>query len=274
LDRFPEIMPSGIARLYYRIMMRAATGRSASLIVPSNSTKQDLLDFYHVPEERVRVIPMGVDLETFRPSPCSESVGADNESMRLIGSPTILYVGTSHPHKNLCRLMRAIRQMVAANPVSWKTLKLVCVGPFTRRFPKPSDLARQESISSHVVETGEISDADLVALMRISSVFVLPSLSEGFGLPALEAMACGLPMLLSSIPALRETAGEAAEYFNPTCEEDLVDRLRYLLENSTRRATLIGEGLSRVARFSWGACAEATVKVYERVRRSYGAALF
>jgi glycosyltransferase involved in cell wall biosynthesis len=265
LDRFPEIMPSGYARLYYRMMMRAAVRKSAAVIVPTRATKEDLLSFYVLPEERITVNPLGVDPSQFRPASKSEDEAAGPAPKNLPGNPALLYVGTSHPHKNLRRLMRALRLITEAVPETYGDLKLVCAGPFTRRFPRPSELARQESVGRSVIETGEISDDELVRLMRAATILVLPSLNEGFGLPALEAMACGLPVLLSGIPALRETAGEAAEYFEPSSEEDLTGRLRFLLENSSRRAELTEKGLRRAAQFSWDACAGATLQVYERV---------
>lgn len=264
LDRFPDILPSPYARFYYRAMMRSATRRSVLLIVPSDASKKDLMDFYGVPEERIAVIPLGVDRGFFRPLSAAD---AENSHIRQEGTPdevTILYVGTSHPHKNLGRLMRALRLIGEARPANSKGVKLVCVGPFTPRFPRPSELAHQESVGPRVVEKGKVSDAELLPLMHAATVLVLPSLAEGFGLTALEAMACGLPVLLSRIPPLVETAGDAAEYFDPSRPEDLAERLRHLLDNPARRTELIEKGFHRAAKFSWEACAEATLEVYRR----------
>lgn len=265
LDRFPEIMPSRSARLYYRATMKAALRYSAAVIVQSNATKQGLIDYYRTPEEKITIIPLGVDLSFFCPRADSGATRAALAQRRLLGDPTVLYVGTSHPHKNLRCLMCALRLMSEVNPGIWRTLKLVCVGPFTPRFPKAAELARRESVGSLVVETGSIPDADLIALMQVSTLLVLPSLNEGFGLPALEAMACGLPVLVSSIPALRETAGDAAEYFDPTREADLAERLQFLLQNPSRRRELAEKGLKRAAQFSWDACAQKTFEIYRSV---------
>jgi glycosyltransferase involved in cell wall biosynthesis len=263
--RFPEALPSPSARYYFRAMIRRAARHSAALIVPSNATKRDLIDYYRTPEDRIRIIPEGVDLSFFRPGGDSAGIKAALARRGLAGDPMLLYVGLSHPHKNLHRLMRALRLINEASPGSWRDLKLVCVGPSTRRFPNPSEVAQQERVGPLVAETGNIPDGDLVELMQASTLLVLPSLNEGFGLPALEAMACGLPVLVSSIPALRELAADAAEYFDPTCEAELAERLQFLLQNPSRRKELAQKGLNRAAQFSWQVCAQKTLEVYNGV---------
>lgn len=264
LDRFPRQLPSFSAGWYYRAMMFAAVRRSTAIIVDSQATRDDLMRFHRAPEEKVEVIPLGVDLERFSPKPNDPAVLEIRRRFKLEGE-TILYVGLSHPHKNLRLLMRALRRVVNSSLRVWRSLKLVCAGPSMPRFPAPAELAKQESISGSVVQAGWLSDDDLVALMRGSSLLVLPSLVEGFGLPALEAMACGVPVLLSEIPALRETAGSAAEYFDPGSEGDLAEKLQSLLENAERRQELAEKGRKRASQFTWEACVRKTLDVYQRV---------
>ncbi len=251
--RFPE-HSTARARLLFRLTTKLALHASEHVIAISEATKQDYVRFFGVPPERITAIPLAAS-DRFRPRPLEEV-----ESLRRkYGLPDrfFLYLGSNKPHKNLVRLVEAWAR-VASDEVA-----LVVAGAWIPRYPEPKQAA--ERLGVPVRWLGPVPEDDLPALYSAAEAFVFPSLYEGFGLPVLEAMACGVPVACSNTSSLPEVAGDAALYFDPESVDSISEALRRLLLDTELRVTLRGWGLERAREFSWDQTAEKTLEVYRSV---------
>jgi glycosyltransferase involved in cell wall biosynthesis len=245
-------------RLYFQCVGGWAARFSKAIITDSNDAKRKIIAALRLPEMKVNVIYLGID-DGFKK--------LDNQSfldsVRLrYGLPEkfMLGVGTLEPRKNLPFLIRAFRQMRHANQTK---LGLVLVGRTGwRSAALQGELGRE---AEDVVLTGFVPQADLVALYNLAEVFVLPSLYEGFGLPPLEAMACGCPVIVSNRGSLPEVVGDAALLIDPTCQNSLVAAIRAVEADSSLREDLARKGFERVERFSWRSAAVQTLELYRTV---------
>jgi glycosyltransferase involved in cell wall biosynthesis len=231
-----------------------------AIIAVSATTKRDLVRTLNVPEEKVHVVYEAAAPQ-FRPLARDSAL----ESVRhKYGLPPsfILYVGTIEPRKNLVRLMRAfslVRRQGHESPV------LALVGG---RGWKNTDIlaaAEQLGMDGAVRVLGRVHTQDLVALYNLADLLAFPSLYEGFGLPVIEAMACGTPVVASPNGSLAEIAGTAAEFVDPTQVDSIAEGLHAVLSDAGRRAQLRAAGLEQAARFSWETTARHTRQIYEAV---------
>jgi glycosyltransferase involved in cell wall biosynthesis len=207
--------------------------RSRLLIAISEHARQTLLDRYQLPPERVRTSHLGIDHSRFTP----------NDSER---EPFLLYPANRWPHKNHERLFGSFAIVQRERP----DLRLVLTGQGHERARLPE----------RVESRGHVSADELVALYRSAACLVFPSLYEGFGLPPLEAMACGCPVACSNATSLPELCGNAAEYFDPLSVEEMAAAILRALEGRH-----VARGLARAAEFTWEACARAHDAVYREV---------
>ena len=250
-ERFPDAFPARW-RWLYRAGVRAACRRANAILVPSRATAADLAARTDVDPSRVVVTPLAgsTPIGTGDPSATLESMG--------IAPPFVLFVGTVEPRKNVSRLIRAFRRLsgdvphtlVVAGPLGWK------VGDV---------LAELGNADRRVEHTGAVSSEQLDALYRGADVLCYPSLYEGFGLPVLEAMQRGLPVVASTTAALAEVAGDAALLVDPTDEEAIAGALRRVLGDRSFAEDLRRRGLERAATFSWERTAAATLDAYRSV---------
>jgi len=171
----------------------------------------------------------------------------------------VLYVGSNKPHKNLVRLIEAWRK-IRLQPYS-----LVIAGFWDLRYPEPQERAMSLDLKGSIQFVGEIAEADLPALYSGAELFVFPSLVEGFGLPILEAMACGVSTVTSNTSAMPEVAGDAAVFINPFNVDSLAEAIYRVLNDKDHRATLKHKGFERAKQFTWKRCAAETLRVYNRV---------
>ncbi|MBV9355932.1 MAG: glycosyltransferase family 4 protein [Chloroflexi bacterium] len=248
--------------LAMRPLIPLAARRARAIIAVSAATRRDLLRILKVPEHKVHVIHEAPGRQ-FRPLVNSALLA----SVRArYGLPTsfVLYVGTIEPRKNLPRLLRAFQ---LARRQGFSTHALVLVGH--RGWKDAAVMRRVEELQldGSVRMLGYVPTEDLVALYNLAEVLAFPSLYEGFGLPVVEAMACGTPVLTSPRGSLAEVAGDAAEFVDPLDVESIGDGLRRLLEDRNRRGELRAAGLARAARFHWDETAARTRRVYELARR-------
>jgi len=258
---FPETSPAG-TRAWLEALP-AALDRAARVLVPSESTKRDLLREYGVDAERVRVTPLGVDPDRYRPAP-AERVEEARARFGIEG-PYLLFVGAVEPRKNLPLLVRAFAKVAPGAPAAM----LVIAGAGVPWNPEGDDqLARAldevpASVAERVIRTGYVRPADKVALLTGARALVYPSTYEGFGLPVLEAMACGAPVLTSRSSALPEVVGEAALRVDPADADAVATAMEDLLTDTALREALRAKGLARVAGFDWDATAELTARALE-----------
>jgi glycosyltransferase involved in cell wall biosynthesis len=256
--RLPETAPA--STLEWLSGFEDCLSRAARVVAVSECTRRDLLELCGAPEERIRVIPLGVDGERYRPQPEARSravaagVGVDG--------PYLLSLGGIEPRKNLPGLVRAFG-LLPADVRPW----LVIAGGGVRWNPEGSRLLEgalsglPAAVRSRVVVTGYLSEEDKVALLSGATALVYPSRYEGFGLPVLEAMACGTPVLTSSVSALPEVAGDAAVLVDPERVEAIAEGIEGLLRDEGLRDRLRTAGLARAARYSWDRTARSTAAV-------------
>lgn len=259
-DRYPAYMPWTWARPCYRLLMSWSTRRARRIIAVSQATAADLTRFYRTPPAKITAIPEGVD-PGFGPLLDYDRLQVLRNRYRL-PRPFILTVGARRPHKNLARLVEAFARLVAETAHD-----LVFVGPADARFPDEAGQAvAHHRLNGRVRFLDWVPEADLPGLYALATLVVLPSLVEGFGLPALEAMACGTPVLAASATALPEVVGQAGVLVDPYDVGALTKALRELLCNSTLRRRLGEAGRQRATTFTWQKAAQLTLAVYADAR--------
>lgn len=233
--------------------------RADAIIAVSECTRQDAVRFYRVPPDKVTVIYEGVN-PTLRPETDLDRVRAARQRYAG-GNPFILFLGTLEPRKNIPALVDAVRALAARGLPH----RLVIAGRRGWLYQGIFDHVRATGMQDAVEFLDYVPDADLPALFAACDAFVFPSLYEGFGLPPLEAMACGAPVVCSNTSALPEVVGDAALLVNPQSTSEIVAAVERVLTDPARRADMIGRGLQQAARFSWERAARETRAVYERV---------
>ena len=259
-DLIPLLLPrqsTWQARLLFRWALSLALRASHRVIAVSGSTAQDLQQYFRVPAERVSVIPEAPDPAFYPRSP------AEVEAVRQkYGLPEsfVLYVGSNKPHKNLLRLIEAWSHLT----FHISRFTLIIAGVWDPRYPEPRLLTERLGLRS-VRWLGPVPEADLPALYSAATLFVFPSLYEGFGLPLLEAMACGVPVVCSNTSSLPEVAGDAALLADPTDAPSLAAAIAGLLEDEAQREEMREKGLQQAARFSWDRTAAMTLEMYREV---------
>jgi glycosyltransferase involved in cell wall biosynthesis len=204
--------------------------------------------------DRVRTVPCGVDAR-FRPR-------GDRDAPAPTGRPRdILYVGRSDPYKNLLGLVDAVAQVRARRSLD---VRLRIAGPPDPRYPAPQARAHELGLTDHVQWLGYLADPALVEAYQAADLLVLPSRYEGFGLPVLEAMACGTPVVCSDRSSLPEVAGDAALLVDPDDTTALADAIARVLSDAALAADLRQRGLARARAFTWRRTAEATRSIYQQ----------
>lgn len=246
--RDPESAAPGL-RDYLNTVVPRSVARATHLIAVSQATKADLMDLYHTPESKISVLYEGVD-PIFKPTP----EPAIREKYKLGSAPYIFSVSTIQPRKNYARLIRAM----AALP---EYRLVIAGGPGWLHEPIYAEADKPE-VKGRVQFLGFVPDADLPALYSEAAAFAYPSLYEGFGLPLLEAMACGTPTLTSNVSCLPEVAADAAVLVDPLRVEAIADGLKQTL---AQRQQLITRGFERAAQFRWDAVARQLLSLYQTV---------
>ncbi len=248
-----------VQRGYAATMMRYAVQHAGAIITISQKTKDDVLEAFHVDEESVTVVHLGVH-PVFRKLEDKSSV----ERFRVLHGlekPFVLFVGNVKPHKNIPTLLSAFAQV----RTKIRGLDLVFVGGSCLLDANLAAHARSLGITGSIHDLNHVSESELITAYNAAEVVVLPSLYEGFGFPALEAMACGTAVVVSSGGALPEIVGEAAIIVDPLRPEELAEAIRATLEDSQRRSSLIEKGFKRAGEFTWQKTGEKTLKIYEKV---------
>jgi glycosyltransferase involved in cell wall biosynthesis len=255
---FPEYyLPRN--RHFLRIMVPRFLRRAERVIVVSEHTRSDAIRFYGLDPERIDVIPEGVDARFSR----DMDEGTISAVRRKYRAPErfILHVGTIQPRKNLTTLLDAFAIVRASHP----DVGLVIAGAKGWLYEGFFDRLRRSGLEEHVTLTGQVPDEDLPGLYRSAEVFAYPSVYEGFGLPPLEAMACGVPVVSSNASSLPEVVGDAGTLLDPLDVGGWVRALDALLRDPVLRAGSAARGVARASQFSWDRAAERTLEVYRSV---------
>ena len=261
-ERYPQ-HHKALNYFYLRAAMPLYCQRASAVIAVSEATKTDLIAFYRLDARKITVIPEAT-ASHFAPQP-AELVAAVRRRYNL-PQRYILAVSTIEPRKNLDRLADACGPLIGEGLVDG----LVLVGKKGWLYEGFLHHLEELPWRKQVILPGFVCEEDLPAIYSGAMITAQPSLYEGFGLPVLEAMACGSPVCASSASSLPEVGGDAARYFDPLRTEEMTDALRTLLHDTALRAEMRAQGLARAARFSWRYTAEQTLALYERVIQMQG----
>ncbi|MBE3092203.1 MAG: glycosyltransferase family 4 protein [Actinobacteria bacterium] len=235
--------------------------RPDMVICDSLQTKKDVIKYFHVPEEKLRVVYLGVS-DSFREEIDSDFRKKILEKYGLTGK-YLLCVASIEPRKNFLRIINAFSEFIKQE--EYKEYSLVCVGGRGWKNIEIYSLVKQKNLEGKIKFLGFIEESELAPIYNQAEIFLYPSLYEGFGLPVLEAMACAVPVITSNVSSLPEVASDAAILVNPYSEKDIYTAVCSLLENGSLRKKLISKGLDRVREFSWEKTARETLKVYHGV---------
>jgi glycosyltransferase involved in cell wall biosynthesis len=277
-ERYPEETMPGMLS-YLKQAVPRAVARADHIIAVSEATRADLIELYGTPSDKVSVIPHGVSAQFFKGEKpwnfrvtgrtTEGAMKAFEENLRIrttykIGTGGyILTVGTLQPRKNHLQLIRAFARLRPKR--NDDPFRLVIAGGKGWLYDEVMAEIKRHDLPGPVIFTGFVPEADLPALYRRARVFVYPSLYEGFGMPVLEAMACGVPVVASTTPALAEVAGEAALLVKPNDPTGMSRALDRLWNDWEFRDTMIEKGQARAAEYTWARAAGLTMQVYQRL---------
>ncbi len=270
---FPETFPKKIIKTQKRRLYWVKE-ESDLVIADSKATKDDLVSLLGFSEERIRIVYLGKTQ--------SAKLKAQSHSAKLkaikkkynISNNYLLYLGTLQPRKNLIRLVKAFANVKNQKPKTKNTnsktkkledLKLVMAGKKGWLYKEIFNKVKELGLEKEVIFTGFVSEKEKQALLKNALCFVYPSLYEGFGIPVLEAMAAGCPVVTSKTSSLPEVAGEAAVLVNPQKVDEIGLAIKKVLGSKRLQSNLRKKGLQQVKKFSWEKCARETLKVYEEV---------
>ncbi len=252
-----KITPLSFAKQQaYNFTIAQTLKRAEKIISPSNFVKKEIEKIFKISESKINVIYEAAD--DFYLSTQFVSNGKERQILGkyAIKGDYILFIGNSFPYKNLEKLVESL-------PKIDKKVQLVCV---TKRDSWTADIlikAKQLGVLERIVITGFVPDSELVVLLKSAKLLAFPSLSEGFGLPGLEAMGVGCPVVAARASSLPEVYGDAAEYFDPKSTIDISKKINLVLTSETLRSNLAKKGLSQVKKFSWRKTAQETLKIYQ-----------
>jgi glycosyltransferase involved in cell wall biosynthesis len=263
-DVTPLTMPthSSSVTAMQRMVLKGCARFSQAIITSSECSKKDIVRLLGVPEEKVTVIYDACDPAVFNAAPADGAVLASLRSRLGIERPYLIHHGTIQPRKNLKRLIEAFRLMLSRD--SELDFDLVLAGQMGWASDEITEAAMRSGSRGKVVLTGMLAEADLALLLKGASLAVIPSLYEGFCLPMVEAMACGVPTIASRTSCLPEVSGDALAYFDPLSVEDMAACMHSVLVDGHLGQRLRQGGIARAREFSWERCARETLQVLMR----------
>jgi glycosyltransferase involved in cell wall biosynthesis len=240
----------------YKLVINSAIKRAEKIIAVSEFTKKDILSNYLINSDKINVIYEACD------DFCNFSSQKKEEILEKYGiiKPYILYVGNAYPHKNLEELVLAFSQIRK----EITNLRLVLVGKEDYFYNRLKKIIQIEKIEK-VIFSGFVPDKDLDTVYREAELYVFPSLYEGFGLPPLEAMAKGVPVISSNHPCMKEILCSSAAYFNAKDRNEIAEKIRNLISNTEEKKNLREKGYQQIKKYSWSKMAEETLKTYKEI---------
>ena len=243
-------------------MIRRSLSRGDRIIADSQNTKTDLMEYFDVDGRKIRVVYPGV-AESFRDRLDPRDLGQALAALE-IRRPYLLFVGNPKPHKNLDNVIKAYARALEIHPFE---ADLVCVGDRSGIEFKIRQRATQLGLADRLKLLGHVEDDDLPALYQGATLFLFPTLYEGFGLPVIEAMASGVPVITSNTSALKEVAEGYAHLVNPLDVEEIAKAIAQCMADGDHRDALVKLGLRRAEDFRWTRTAEQTLDAYNSVLR-------
>jgi glycosyltransferase involved in cell wall biosynthesis len=252
-------------RTYLSLFARLSCRKAARVITISQNTKRDVANYFGVDLNRIDAIPLGVT-NTFKRLP-DEDI-AQFKRDHNIGDQAAFYLGSIEPRKNLTRLIEAFAQLThhsTTQPLNHSTPQLFIGGSLGWKYDETLARIQSLGLAKQVQLMGRVAEDDLPKWYSACNAFVYPSLYEGFGLPVLEAMACGAPVITSNVTSLPEVVGDAGVIVEPTDTEALAAAMVRVLSHPALQAELRAKAMQRAAQFTWRRTAEQTVETYRRV---------
>jgi glycosyltransferase involved in cell wall biosynthesis len=250
------------SRFQLRLTVRRSARQAARILVPSESVRGDIIETYQISPERVNTIPLAAPAH-FGPVADEKELQRVRQTYGIVGD-YILSVGSIQPRKNLARLVGAYSRLRRERP-DVKLPKLALVGKKAWLYDETLRAINESGLGGLILLTGYVAEADLPAIYSSALCFVYPSYFEGFGLPPLEAMKCGTPVIAGNRTSLPEVMGDAGLLIDPFDEAAIASALARLINNSDLRAELRVKGLKRAELFDWRETARRTLQVYEEV---------
>lgn len=254
-DRYPRVMPQWYLWPAYKLISYLAIRSSDRIIACSHATKRDIVRYTRVAEHKITVVPLGVD-PLFSPVLERQKRDAVRQRYGLPGE-FVLALGSRRPHKNIDRLIAGFASIVGDVPHT-----LVIIGPGGNRAQSPSRALVALRRQNRIRELEYVQEEDLPVLYSLATLFVQPSIIEGFGLPVIEAMGCGCPVACSNTSSLPEVAGNAALLFDPFSVPAIAETVRHALLSPKVRHDLSQAGLHRASQFTWEQTIVGSLKVY------------
>ena len=250
-----------ISRWAHTVLLRIAINRSRQILAISHATQNDLIKHFRGDPNKITVTPLGYDPAVFHN--CYTTIDRQEVLAKYnLDADYILYCGTLQPRKNVVRLVEAFSLL---NRQIGFPQRLVLVGKQGWGFREIYRRVQELELEDRVVFTGYVPSQDLALLMNSTSLFVFPSLYEGFGIPLLEAMACGAPIVTSNISSMPEVVGDAGILIDPCNVQELADAMGQILGNPNLALIMKEKGIARAKLFSWRKTAEQTLQVFERL---------
>lgn len=240
-----------------RTVLRQGVKKARAVFVPTEFVKEDIATSYKIRRNKIVVTHQAADLAYKRARVDLEALG--------INKQFLLYVGNAYPHKNLERLILAFGELVTKYLLDYQ---LVIAGKKDDFHAALEEEVQRSGLQDRVVFTGFVEDAQLAGLYKAATAYVFPSLSEGFGLPGLEAMSYGLPVISSNATCLPEVLGDAAKYFNPRSTASIAKVISAVVSDKDLQAKMAKKGLAQVKKYNWKKTAKQTLDTYEKVLRN------
>jgi glycosyltransferase involved in cell wall biosynthesis len=257
--KFPEYFPKDTLFAAKKRLLHACSVADC-IITVSENTKTDVLEVSHCKEEKVAVIHEGIDIKHFNRAPKEDSLATVIRSKYSLPQQFILWVGSYRKHKNVENLCKAFALAKEKHKLAHK---LVLCGPRLLQEEAVNDILK--NFGNNIMVIGPVEYEELPVIYKLADAFLFPSLYEGFGLPVLEAMASGIPVITSNTSSLPEVAGDAALLVNPLCVDEIAEALTRVIEDNELRLTLIAKGIERAGKFSWEDTAYKTLKLFSEV---------
>jgi glycosyltransferase involved in cell wall biosynthesis len=242
----------------YNFTVKQALNRAKKIIVPSNFVRKEVERLFRIEKNKIKVIYEASEDFHQKNQPITEGRKKEVLGKYSTGEDFILFVGNSYPYKNLERLIESLVEIDSK-------VRLVCVGKRDYWMDKLIEKGKELNVHGRMRITGYVHDSELVVLLRSAKMLVFPSLSEGFGLPGLEAMGVGCPVVSARSSSLPEVYGEAAVYFDPNSVKDIARKVNTVLADKRLVTEMVRKGFEQVKRYSWKQTAKETLDVYKNL---------
>ncbi len=250
-----------ISYIAHKLLMRTILNKADLIIAVSENTKRDIINLFGIAKDKIRVVYESVD-EDYKMIK-NKKLLLNIKKKYNLPDKFILHVGTIEPRKNIPMLLRSFKEIKEEYP----GYKLVFVGKFGWKYGAVFNTIKALNIEGNVMFLGYINREDIPLIYNLAKVLVYPSLYEGFGLPPLEAMKCGTPVITSNTSSLPEVVGDAAIKVDPTNYYELTNSIRKIISNKDLRKSLINKGFKRASKFSWEVSANKMVRLYEDLKK-------